>query len=195
VFENHDFLRQNTFTLFYGPMFAGKTSALIEVYKQDPTDVLCFKPERDTRYRGKSFLNSHDGGSIPCLPVQKATDTIKELRQSTHTVVFDEVQFFEYSDMAQTVSYFLDMGINVVAGGVDLDHLGVPFETVDKLKDWADNCVGLVGQCENCQRDSRYTVRRKGFDQNAKFLVGGTEAYKPLCGTCFQEHLINLPKG
>jgi len=181
----------NEFTLIYGPMFAGKTSELIVVYETYKDNAMCFKPLMDTRYK-RGQLVSHDQYFAPCKLVTDPREMIHEINEETAVVLIDEIQFMDYDQVAKTITYFMDMGINVVAAGVDKNHMGVPFETVDRLSEWADNIYHLTSSCESCQKEAEYTVRRHGFDQNAEFLVGGVEAYKPLCEGCFRKHLISI---
>lgn len=182
---------ENIFALVKGPMFAGKSSLLVRYYHQY-SNVQAFKPAKDDRYLGKNYISTHSQMSIPCTPVVNSMQILQELKGDTALVLIDEAHFFDYEPLHYTIEEMKAEGINVIAAGVDTDHLGFPFETMDRLQDWADNIVEVTGRCEGCDGFSKYTARRHGFDQEAKILVGGIEAYRPLCGNCFQEHLISL---
>ena len=182
---------ENETTIIYGPMFAGKTSALISFFNQYEDNTQAFKPSTDTRFLGAGFISSHNQKHIPCQAVNKPIDILRLVDEETALVLIDEVQFFEGDELKYVVEELKTGGVNVVMAGVDKDHLGQPFPTVDTLTDFCDNAYRLVGICEVCEQESTHTARRHGFPQEG-ILIGGTEAYKPLCGHCFSQHLLTL---
>ena len=55
--------------LFLGPMYSGKTSKLLEIYKQCTfcnIPVIVINHKSDTRYH-ESMLSTHDKVMIPCI--------------------------------------------------------------------------------------------------------------------------------
>ena len=77
-------LSHNTYpciTLIYGPMFSGKTTKLIELYKETLTknkNCIAINYELDTRY-GKNKISSHDGLAIDCYSITNLDDFIKNV--------------------------------------------------------------------------------------------------------------------
>jgi predicted AAA+ superfamily ATPase len=59
-----------------GPMYAGKTSALIQRYRSISVcrPVAVYKPSRDTRY-SKTYIVSHDGDKITATTISDLNDT------------------------------------------------------------------------------------------------------------------------
>ena len=66
-------------TLIYGPMFSGKTTKLIELYRETIAKnrkCVAINYELDTRY-GKNKIISHDGLAIDCYSITDLDDFIK----------------------------------------------------------------------------------------------------------------------
>ena len=59
--------------LYTGPMYAGKTNKLIEIYRTDPKNTYCFKFFGDTRYHCEDIV-SHDQLHIPAVKVKNLND-------------------------------------------------------------------------------------------------------------------------
>lgn len=186
-------------TLVYGPMFAGKSSYLVEQFCEAPKTyqgchgdpVVAFKPARDTRYGSNDYIRTHDGRTVPCKPVEQPRDMIGKIGVKA-LVLIDEVHFWQPEPLMDTVReimYHPYQEQDVICAGVFYDHKGLPFPTMERLSRFADNVVELTGVCEGCEKPSVHTGRRLGFDQEASIVVGGIETYKPLCDCCFKEHL------
>ena len=101
-------LSHNTYpciTLIYGPMFSGKTTKLIELYKETLTknkNCIAINYELDTRY-GKNKISSHDGLAIDCYSITNLDDFIKnshtkEVIANADYIFINEAQFFENID-------------------------------------------------------------------------------------------------
>ena len=66
---------QNTgyLELFIGPMFSGKTSKLLEIYKQNifcNIPIIVINHSADTRYH-ETRLSTHDNITIPCIQTRE----------------------------------------------------------------------------------------------------------------------------
>ena len=84
-----------------GPMFAGKTEALIGRLTEASNKgahVQIFKPVLDNRY-AEVVIMSHNSNSLPALPVRKAKDILSKINYCD-VVGIDEVQFFDDSILA-----------------------------------------------------------------------------------------------
>jgi thymidine kinase len=103
--------------LIIGPMFSGKTSRLVDIYKQCkfcniPVAVInhCI----DDRYH-ETLLSTHDKIMIPCIK----TDTLRNVLtniQDAQVVIINEGQFF--SDLYEVVLQMIGMGKKIyVMGG------------------------------------------------------------------------------
>ena len=81
-------------TVFTGPMFSGKTAALISAYERAVIahkKVLAFKPVIDDRF-GKNVIRSRSFGEIPAIEISSLSDLNK---YDADVYVIDEFEFLE----------------------------------------------------------------------------------------------------
>ena len=105
--------------LFIGPMFSGKTSKLVEIYKQClfcNIPVAVINHSIDKRYND-TLMSTHDKVMIPCIQTNKLgnvwiTDDTKLQRLGdscklilAEVILINEGQFFE--DLLPTVEHML----------------------------------------------------------------------------------------
>jgi thymidine kinase len=157
-------------------MFAGKTTALI---REAVGHHIILKPAMDTRY-GVEKITSHDGVGFPAIPMRRRPDNLPEI---LNTVIIDEVQFLEPpwfdDDIIDFVSDLLDRGISVVAGGLDMDAHGRPFEITAYLAAMADEVIKLKAVCVVCGDKAGMTRRKNG--NGDRVSLGGAESYEAVC--------------
>lgn len=78
-------------TVFCGPMFAGKTSRLIESWNSCETDKLAFKYIKDTRYDTENIaIVNHDRVKIPAIPISKCSEIYNYI--TDHTQLSDPIE-------------------------------------------------------------------------------------------------------
>lgn len=184
-------LSPNTYpgiTLIYGPMFSGKTTKLIEIYREmlrTHKKCIAINYELDTRY-GKNRIISHDGLSIDCYSIINLDDFIKnnatkELISSADYIFINEAQFFD--SIYESVVYLNEtLGKNVVLCGLDLDYRREKFGTMMEVLVKSRNVYKMTGKCSKCGGASCYSHRIV----NSYFqLLIGTAEYIPLCETCY----------
>ena len=184
-------LSHNTYsgiTLIYGPMFSGKTTKLIEIYKEmlaQKKNCIAINYELDTRY-GKNKIISHDGLVINCYSITNIDDFInnsatKELISSADFIFINEAQFFE--SILENVLYLTNiLKKNVVLCGLDLDYKRQKFGTMMDLLSKARNVFKMTGKCVKCNEASCYSHRTVA--SYFQILIGTSE-YIPLCETCY----------
>ena len=125
-------------TVFYGCMFAGKTTSLIQYISDQnlrANEFLVLKPSVDVR-SGKATITTHDGKSHDCLIYSQELDIFEHVTPFTKLIAIDEAQFFDkvfFSDLKR----LMGRGIQVVAAGLDKDYLGRPFGLMSSLIDIA----------------------------------------------------------
>ena len=186
-------------TLYYGPMFAGKTEKLIYIYKNklkilkdlypkkynDKISVL--KPLCDSRYEGHNKMISHNGDAAQAESIENLTEWFQakymEIAVPRYIIV-DEVQFFDVADCIAFSELCKNNGSHVFFSGLDYTFDLKPFESVMKLKNLCDWSFLLRGKCQDCEKPSRYSFRK--IQKNDKILIGGKDAYEPLCEFCFK---------
>lgn len=184
--------------LIKGSMFAGKSTFLIRVVRtHGPQSSLVYKAGIDNRYSGAGAICSHDGASIPAVPVGTNLDLIVEGAKlwiaswkcppGNLLVVVDEVQFMgpQIVDVAQRL---MALGVCTVFAGLDLDFRGDPFGQMPALSQLAHTVVNLKAVCSVCEAPATMTQRliegKPAGPSSPLVLVGGAESYEARCPNC-----------
>lgn len=169
--------------VFMGPMFSGKTTAMIKKVKELESQgkkVRVFKPARDNRY-SENFIYTHDRVSFKA-------HNIKNLKEAevkcVDVIAVDEFHFFS-SNLIDHCKKWKAEGKHILLAGLDLSYLGTPKKFLDLKKDSEDlkriaNKVHLLkSKCAVCGKDATMTERLVESDEYS--LVGGSESYRPVC--------------
>jgi thymidine kinase len=176
-------------TVVCGPMFAGKSTTLLQHTAQAQARglrVRLLKPGFDTR-RGASRVTTHDGRSLPATPMA-ALPLLgsAEIPQGTELVVLDEVQFMEAprfgGDVIEGVQALLLAGVAVVAAGLDMDWQGHPFRITGLLCAMATQVTKLQARCAVCGAPASMT-QKTGGDAGRAVELGGADLYQARCRT------------
>lgn len=179
-------------TLIDGPMFADKTTTLIELIKSradkyDAFDII--KPTTDNRY-AKGELVSHNGLRYPAKEIEpdkllQYTRVIKAFSDKLIQIVFiDEGHFFK--DLYESVQICLNYGVSVVVSGINIDYMRNPFPEMKKLESIAKTHIICNAYCNECGKLARFTKIRPEVDRPADssiVVVGGADKYAPYCGS------------
>ena len=170
--------------VYAGPMYAGKTSKLLQRVlwiDHQRKKVLCIKPAKDDRYSQDTIV-THNQLSYPCISISEF-DEIEEhyniMPYNFNTVVLDEVQFMNAKETVEGVEQWLHSGVNVIAAGLDQDSRGVPFETTSQLLGLADCVEKITAICTTCGKEATKTYRVKA--QGERIQVGSMGMYEPRC--------------
>lgn len=181
--------------VYAGPMFAGKTSALIKAWEScESPDKLAFKYKKDTRYEsGEVAIISHDHISLSAIPVGSCAEIsthINNLMISGPVVVFiDEGQFF-----ADIHTWYLTLDAckvsDIYVSGLDYDIFGKVFsEQFDRLMDCATVLYTHTAKCHICNEQA---TRTQFIDNNqlnrveGNVLIGGEQQFQPACEQHFK---------
>ncbi len=170
-----------------GSMFSGKTEELIRrlnrarIAKQK---VEIFKPEVDTRYDENDVV-SHDSKAVSSTPIQNASQILL-YADDFEVVGIDEAQFFG-DELVSTCNELANRGKRVIIAGLDMDFKGNPFGPIPKLMAMAEDVTKVHAICIRCGDLAQYSHRTV---KNDKLVVlGETDAYEPLCRSCFNKAL------
>lgn len=179
-----------------GPMFSGKTEELIRRVKRAQIArqrVQIFKPMIDDRYHEENVV-SHSAQSIQAKPIEKSTDILEHLYDSTRVVAIDEVQFFD-QDVILVVRKLVRRGVRVILAGLDQDYRGIPFGPIPHLMAIADRVDKVQAICTVCGGPATKSFR-KVMEDEGQVLVGETDIYEARCGNHFEyqidEELVSL---
>lgn len=167
-----------------GPMFSGKTEALITQLKQyqyEGLKVICIKPAIDDRYH-KTQVVSHDNSTFTAYALD-AVDEISKLSAESDVIGIDEAQFFHESITTEVVK-IASSGKKIIICGLNLDYKGTPFTTLANLMALAQNVIVKKGKCAHCENPSTHTSRKELLSPK-RIVIGGSELYEPRCRKCF----------
>lgn len=178
----------STLTVICGPMFAGKTTALlrhIHSARESGESVLVVKPERDTRYDPNALV-THTGERIRAHNAHTARDILPLVDAAIDRpslVAIDEIHFFA-SEAVGAIETLLSRGIAVVVAGCDIDHFGELFTPFDALLPRADSIERKYGTCARCGAPSTHSERRVAATE--RIIVGGAGEFIATCASCFR---------
>jgi thymidine kinase len=178
-----------TLTVVAGPMFAGKTSALISrivaALDANETPVVIVKPAMDTRY-GEAAIVTHDGVAHP-LPIASEHDLFAAVAEASARVqgpvhVFvDEMQFLEtphfHGSFHEAVHALLVAGHRVTCGGLDCDWRGMPFDVSARLLAMADHVEKLTARCAVTGLPAQKTYKKSA--DATRIALGAADTYEP----------------
>lgn len=177
--------------LILGPMFAGKTTRLLERVKQLEesvnANVLLLKSDKDTRY-AKDKVVTHDGRGRECFPVKSlelevVVKTVGERKWNECDVVaVDEAQFltnlYEFCRVAADEHDKI-----VLVAGLNGDFKRETFGEVQETLPLCDSVTKLTAKCK-CGRPALFSKRIVNVGDGQE-LVGGADKYLPACRRCF----------
>jgi thymidine kinase len=196
--------------LFIGPMFSGKTSRLLEIYKK-----LCFcgnKPivinfSGDNRYTDyDTHLSTHDERKIPCVrsgtlndifdisntpDVTNNANNNEDMRRRfvddtysefSHAILINEAQFFP--DLYNWVTFMINkLNKHVYIAGLDGDFKQAPIGQILQLIPHCNNCTKLNSLCYKC-KDGTPAIFSHRITEETEQVVIGVNNYIPLCRKC-----------
>ena len=171
--------------LIIGPMFAGKTSHLVENYKKcELCNIPCvvINHADDNRY-DESKLCTHDKISIHCIKSTNLNNIYKNIEHKS-VVLINEGQFF--SDLYDTVIKMVEeMDMTVYVYGLDGDFQRKPFGQILDLIPICDSVQKLQAFCAKCKDGTLALFSHRIVNDNSQILIGSTDQYVPLCRKCF----------
>jgi thymidine kinase len=183
--------------IIFGPMFAGKTTALLERIAEEEAKgktVTLVKSSKDCRYSEDKIV-SHDGTERQCTPVFRLGDLRgivgEEKWTNTDVIAIDEAQFIpDLVSFCVTVAD--EHNKKVIVAGLDGDFKRARFGEILDLLPLCDSVTKLTAQCGIClSRPALFSLRTM-LGENTQELVGGSDAYKPACRACYLKNATYL---
>ncbi len=171
--------------LIIGPMFSGKTSRIIEIYKQSSfcnISTTVINHSIDNRY-DNALLSSHDKIKIPCIKTERIKDIWDEVLKGD-VILINEGQFFE--DLYDCVVSMLEIGKKVYICGLDGDFERKKFGTILDLIPLCDKVTKLTSICSLC-RDGTPGIFSMRLTNEKMQTVVGSENYIPVCRKCYNK--------
>lgn len=184
--------------LIIGPMFSGKTSKLLEIYKQCKfcnISVSIINHSIDQRYHN-TMVSTHDKIMAPCIQANKLSEiwlnnsldnqTVDNdsytLLQNSDVILINEGQFF--SDLYEVVVDMLNKNKKVYICGLDGDFERKKFGSVLDLIPLCDKVTKLTSLCSLC-KDGTPGIFSMRLTKEREQTVVGSENYIPVCRKCY----------
>lgn len=176
--------------IIFGPMFSGKTTYLIEKYKQHKSlgHTTCVINHILDKDRYGENLCSHDNIQINCVYVQNLFELFRNQElmtsiQNSQVILINECQFFE--DLLDFVLPLVETDNKTVyVCGLDSDFERKKFGKLLDLIPYCDNIVKLKSLCVRCNNGIP-ALFSKRITINRNTVEIGSDNYIPLCRKCY----------
>jgi thymidine kinase len=192
--------------IILGGMYAGKTSHLVEIYKQCKfcnIPVIVINHAIDTRYDDEfedDLLSTHDKVKIPCMKTERLMDLwieslnleahaeilprIKDkfIIRSSEVILINEGQFFP--DLEEFVKLLLNDGKKVYVCGLDGDFERKKFGQILDLIPHCDKVTKLTSLCSLCKNGTPGIFSMRLTRETDQTVVG-SDSYIPVCRSCY----------
>ena len=179
-------------TLILGPMFSGKSTALIEnvrKYEAVGCPVLVIKPMIDQRYTKEDKVVTHRYDSISCSVASKLEAFDNNFINTFDIIAIDEGQFFP--DLVPMVVQWLEiLHKSILVAGLDGDYQRQPIGQILNLIPYADHYTKKTALCAVCKNGTPGQFTKRIVSGDKKVLIGGVECYKAVCRAHFYFNLV-----
>lgn len=168
-----------------GPMFSGKTEELlrrINRAKIARQKVVVVKPSIDTRYHLTNVV-SHNKNETESIIVSSSDEILQHCTQA-EVVGIDEIQFFD-EKITGICQHLANVGLRVIAAGLDRDSQNQPFGPMPELLAAAEYVTKLQAICVVCGNLAAYTYRKSHAQQT--IFLGEHDHYEARCRKCYFE--------
>ena len=190
--------------IILGGMYAGKTSRLVEIYKQCKfcnISVAVINHSIDNRY-DEDLLSTHDQIKIPCIKTEKlfdvwtdhidldsTIDLIPRIQDKvtiaiSNVILINEGQFF--SDLEDFVKLLLSLGKKIYVCGLDGDFERKKFGQILDLIPLCDNVTKLTSLCSICKNGTPGIFSKRITSETEQTVVGA-DNYIPVCRNCYEK--------
>jgi thymidine kinase len=172
--------------LFIGPMYAGKTSKLIDVYEdcvENEENCVILTHSTETRY-SIDKLSTHDQKKVSCFKHESISEFMNKRKndiEQCSTILIDESQFF--TDLIDVLQLVNQLHKRVFIFGLDGDFQRNKFGQILDLIPHCDTIEKLHAKCNIC--DSEAIFSHRITESNEQVLVGSNDAYHSLCRHCY----------
>jgi len=190
--------------IILGSMYSGKTSRLVEIYKQCKfcnIPVTVINHSIDDRYDDK-LMTTHDQVKIPCIKTDKLLElwTKDDIDLETNiglipriedkllvirsdVILINEGQFFV--DLEDFVKKLLEHGKKVYVCGLDGDFERKKFGQILDLIPLCDKVTKLTSLCSLCKNGTPGIFSKRITSEKEQTIVG-SDNYIPVCRNCYE---------
>jgi thymidine kinase len=179
--------KQAYLEVILGSMFSGKTSRIVEIYKQCNfcnIPVVVINHADDDRY-DDALLSTHDLIKIPCIKTKNLADiwNTPECPEPCNVILINEGQFF--SDLYETVVSMLSKGKTVYVCGLDGDFERKKFGQILDIIPLCDKVSKLTSLCSICKNGTPGIFSKRISSEKEQTVVG-SDNYIPVCRMCYE---------
>ena len=168
--------------IILGSMYSGKTSRLVEIYKQCQfcnMSVIVINHTIDNRY-DNNLMSTHDQIKIPCLK----TETLMDLSIiESNVILINEGQFFP--DLEEFVEKMLEHKKKIYVCGLDGDFQRKKFGQILNLIPLFDKVTKLTSLCSLCKNGTPGIFSKRITFEKEQTVVG-SDNYIPVCRSCYE---------
>jgi len=172
--------------IFIGPMFSGKTSKLIDLYKQYSfcnIPLAVINHSSDTRY-DDTMLSTHDKVMIPCIQTSYLARITNDM-DNVEVILINEGQFFE--DLYDFVVDMLKFNKKIYVSGLDGDFKREKFGKILDLIPLCDKVTKMTSLCSLCKNGTPGLFSMRLTNEKEQMLIGSSN-YIPVCRFCYEEN-------
>ena len=182
--------------IILGPMYSGKTSRLVEIYKQCKfcdIPVVVINHSIDTRYDSgeiEDVLSTHDKVKIPCIKTNNLLDlyadnsSLNDVVYLSDVILINEGQFF--SDLVAFVECMLTENKKIYVCGLDGDFKRNKFGQILDLIPLCDKVTKLTSLCNIC-KNGTHAIFSKRVSLETEQTIVGFNNYIPVCRKCYEK--------
>ena len=182
--------------LILGPMFSGKTSKILDLYKQcefSNIPVVVINHTSDKRY-SETMLSTHDLKMIPCIQASSLFDAmeileIKNKINDATVILINEGQFF--NDLYEWTEMMVETNHKeIYICGLDGDFNRNKFGQILDLIPLCDKVTKLKSLCSMCKNGTKALFSLRVTEEKEQVLIG-SDCYKPVCRACYNKYHKN----
>ena len=195
------------FKCIVGPVKSEKSKVLIERYNSDSEHTLLFSPYIAQENGMK--VKSRYGTEVNSIPITSITEVITLLKDyikngmKVRTILIDEIQFVNIlpSTLRDVVNYLLELNIDLIVYGLDMDYKGMPFSSTSICMSLADSVIKVNGYCDICKShpstmslrlDDGKVVSVKDYKQLIQLDGESNTTYLSVCRECYNKEYKKL---
>ena len=174
--------------IILGPMWSGKTSALLKIYRQYSfckSQICVINYEADVRY-SRTMLSTHDKEMIPCIlgfSMEEIMKTHKDEIENSDVILINEGQFF--NDIVPfAIKMVEEEGKKVYICGLDGDFKRNKIGNLLDLIPMCDKMTKLHALCSMCKDGTLAPFTLRNTFDTEQVLIGN-DIYMPLCRSCY----------
>lgn len=190
--------------IILGSMYSGKTSRLVEIYKQCKfcnIPVTVINHSIDNRYDDK-LMTTHDQVKIPCIKTENLLElwTRDDIDLETNielipriedkllvirsdVILINEGQFF--ADLEEFVEKMLEHHKKIYVCGLDGDFQRKKFGQILNLIPLCDKVTKLTSLCSLCKNGTPGIFSKRITSEKEQTIVG-SDNYIPVCRNCYE---------